>query len=324
MIVSHFIISRSTLFIATLCIASFAMADVDIETNNIGTETENSVKIEIPSTDTVAELQDIAQAEKAVYEAPIAERPVEVAAVNDTLPQILTIEELEYEVVAEVQPLAVVTEESAPAVINVEQRVELVLDTDSKPAVITIEQSVAAAPATKTSSEAIVIEQSIDVASAPVAIMAEPQAPDVGLIAENSHQVTDTVPNIETVPSAVAVEQQADAAVAQAMVVEPAIEQLAELESIQELSTDLENNTTWIQWLQTQEGRKYGIGAIAVVTILGVTYVLYKNRVPQRIYGYVANNPIKTVVSTACVLGIAAFVAHQQGITLDGIKKKLY
>ncbi len=91
----------------------------------------------------------------------------------------------------------------------------------------------------------------------------------------------------------------------------------------QEISTDLKNDTSWLQWLQTPEGKKYGIGAIAVITVLGVTYVLYKNRVPQRIYGYVVKNPIKSLVSTACVLGIAAFVAHQQGVTLDAIKDKI-
>lgn len=104
---------------------------------------------------------------------------------------------------------------------------------------------------------------------------------------------------------------------------EPAADQKVDGQQGQEISTDLKNDRSWFQWLQTPEGKKYGIGAIAVITVLGVTYVLYKNRVPQRIYGYAVRNPIKSLVSTACVLGIAAFVAHQQGVTLDAIKDKI-
>lgn len=87
-----------------------------------------------------------------------------------------------------------------------------------------------------------------------------------------------------------------------------------------DVEVGLANDQSWIQWLQTPEGKKYGIGAIGVITVLGVTYVLYKNRVPQRVYGYVAVHPVKSAITTACVLGIAAFVAHQRGVTLESVK----
>ncbi|MGE0010297.1 MAG: hypothetical protein AB7F19_07240 [Candidatus Babeliales bacterium] len=91
-------------------------------------------------------------------------------------------------------------------------------------------------------------------------------------------------------------------------------------EKVNILSTDLPNDASWFAWLETEEGKKFALGAIAVVTICGVTYLLYKNRVPQRIYGYVVKNPIRSLVSTACVLGVVAYIAQQRGITVNSVK----
>lgn len=93
-------------------------------------------------------------------------------------------------------------------------------------------------------------------------------------------------------------------------------------ETVEMTSIDLSQDLSWLEWLSTEEGRKYGIGAIGVITVVGVTYVLYRNRVPQRIYRYVAQNPVKSLVTTACVLCFAAYVAHANGVTPESIKDK--
>ncbi len=91
-------------------------------------------------------------------------------------------------------------------------------------------------------------------------------------------------------------------------------------EKVEVTSVDLKDDSSSFEWLSSSEAKLYGAGAIAIITVAGISYVLYKNRVPQRIYGYVAKNPVKSVITTACVLGIAAFVAHQQGVTIESVK----
>lgn len=77
-------------------------------------------------------------------------------------------------------------------------------------------------------------------------------------------------------------------------------------------STDLPQDADWFAWLDTEEGKMFAVGAIAVITIAGVTYVLYKNRVPQRIYGYAVKNPMKAAVSAACIVGLALYLAKDK------------
>lgn len=77
-------------------------------------------------------------------------------------------------------------------------------------------------------------------------------------------------------------------------------------------STDLPQDAAWYAWLETEEGKMFAVGAIAVITVAGVTYVLYKNQVPQRIYGYAVNNPLKAAVSAACIVGLALYLAKDK------------
>lgn len=91
-------------------------------------------------------------------------------------------------------------------------------------------------------------------------------------------------------------------------------------EPVEMTSIDLQDSSSSFEWLSSDEAKLYGAGALAIITIAGVSYVLYKNGVPQRIYGYVAKNPVKSAITAACVLGIAAFVAHQQGVTVESVK----
>ncbi len=74
-----------------------------------------------------------------------------------------------------------------------------------------------------------------------------------------------------------------------------------------------------VEWLTSDQAKLYGKGALALLTIGGITYVLFKNRVPQRITRSVTKTPLRAVLTTACLIGIAAGAAHYSGVTLDGL-----
>lgn len=97
-----------------------------------------------------------------------------------------------------------------------------------------------------------------------------------------------------------------------------------EIDGIKQVtSIEVQEQASWIAWLKTDEGQRFGKGALAVITIAGVTYVLYKNRVPQRIYGYVVHNPVESFILGACAAALAAYVAKVNNFTLDSVKDAL-
>ena len=242
------------------------------------------------------------------------------------------------------QSLVIAAVAETPAVIDVEQKVDLV-STEKVSTVITIKQLVVA-PVPEPAPAVVPVQQLADNVSATETVATVPvdvKLADVVLVPDNKVDaaVEPALPG-DVKPADVALvpdnKVNADAepalpAETQLTVTEPVLrdgsvitdnpETDSKVDDNSEMPTDLKNDASWIQWLQTPEGKKYGLGAIAVITVLGVTYVLYKNHVPQRIYGYVVKNPIKSAVTTACIMGIAALVAHQQGITLDVLKDKL-
>lgn len=88
------------------------------------------------------------------------------------------------------------------------------------------------------------------------------------------------------------------------------------LEQAEIVPEDLAQESSFFEWLSSDQAKLYGKGALALVTIGGITYVLYKNRVPQRITRAATKTPFRAFITTVCLCGAALYYAQQQGIKL--------